>query len=191
MLKLLVVDNYDSFTFNLVQIIEQSGLCKYHVKKSDQLGINTVKEYDKIIFSPGPGIPYDNPIMGEIVKKFSLSKSILGICLGFQAIAEVFGGKLVNMNKPAHGIKKEITITDQTDYLFDGLPKNFSVGLYHSWEVSAENFPDELKITSISGDKKIMSLSHKTFDVRGVQFHPESIMTPLGKNILCNWLSKK
>ncbi len=191
MINLLVVDNYDSFTFNLVQIIELTGLCKYHVKKSDQIEIDSVKHYDKIIFSPGPGVPSDNPIMSNIVKNFSASKSILGICLGFQAIAETFGGRLVNMNKPIHGIKKEIMIIGQHDYLFKDLPKKFSVGLYHSWEVSIENFPVDLKITSVSEDKKIMSLSHKTLDVRGVQFHPESIMTPFGKNIIHNWLSNK
>lgn len=191
MIKLLVVDNYDSFTFNLVQIIEQSGLSEFLVKKSDRIDINSVGQFDKIIFSPGPGIPSDNPIMGEIVKKYSSTKSILGICLGFQAIAETYGGKLINMNYVTHGIKKEISITDPTEYLFKGLPEKLHVGLYHSWEVSPENFPDELLITSVSEDNIIMSLSHKTFDVRGVQFHPESIMTLFGKEIINNWLSNK
>lgn len=184
-----MVDNYDSFTFNLVQIIEQSGLCEFDVIKNDKINLSGVNQYDKIIFSPGPGVPSENPIMKKIIENFSSSKSILGICLGFQAIAESYGGKLINMNSVSHGITKEIFLIDQSEYLFADLPKNISVGLYHSWEVSSEDFPDELKITALSSDGIIMALSHKTLDVKGVQFHPESIMTPFGKKILLNWLA--
>jgi len=189
MIKLLVVDNYDSFTYNLVQLIEQPGLCFCEVKKSDAIDINSVAGYDKIIFSPGAGIPAENPVMFEIIKKFSATKSILGICLGFQAIAEAFGALLTNMDNVTHGIKKNITVVDSTEYLFRDVPPNFSAGLYHSWCVSEKNFPDELKITAVSNDEIIMALAHKTYDVRGVQFHPESIMTDFGKKIIGNWLS--
>lgn len=189
MIKLLVVDNYDSFTFNLVQIIEQSGLCEFDVIKNDKINLSGVNQYNKIIFSPGPGVPSENPIMKKIIENFSSSKSIFGVCLGFQAIAEFYGSKLINMNSVSHGITKEISLIDQSEYLFADLPKKISVGLYHSWEVSPENFPDELKITALSDDGIIMALAHKVYDVRGVQFHPESIMTPFGKKILFNWLA--
>ncbi|MBI1939286.1 MAG: aminodeoxychorismate/anthranilate synthase component II [Ignavibacteriales bacterium] len=188
MLKLLVVDNYDSFTYNLVQLIEQSGLCFYEVKKSDAIDINSAAGFDKIIFSPGAGIPAENPVMFEIIKNFSATKSILGICLGFQAIAEAFGAQLTNMNNVTHGIKKNITVVDSTEYLFKDVLPIFSAGLYHSWRVSEKNFPDELTITAVSNDEVIMALAHKTYDVRGVQFHPESIMTDFGKKIINNWL---
>lgn len=189
MIKLLVVDNYDSFTFNLVQIIEQSSLCEFDVIKNDNINLSGIDQYDKIIFSPGPGVPSENPIMEKIIKNYSLSKSILGVCLGFQAIAEYYGAKLINMNSVLHGITKEISLIDQSEYLFADLPKNISVGLYHSWEVSSEDFPNELKITALSDDGIIIALKHKALDIKGVQFHPESIMTPFGKKILFNWLA--
>lgn len=189
MLKLLVVDNYDSFTYNLVQLVVQSSLCLYEVKKSDAIDINSVAGFDKIIFSPGAGVPAENPVMFEIIKKFSSTKSILGICLGFQAVAEAFGAELIKMDRVTHGIKKNITVVESTEYLFKDVPQNFSAGLYHSWCVSEKIFPDELKITAVSNDEIIMALAHKRYDVRGVQFHPESIMTGFGKKIINNWLS--
>ncbi len=186
-MKLLIVDNHDSFTYNLVQLIKQSGRCTFDIIKNDQINLGKVEEFDKILFTPGPGLPSDFPAMFEILKKYEQSKSILGVCLGHQAIAEFYGGTLINSSTIVHGISKEIKIIE-TDKLFKNLPPNFSAGLYHSWYVSNEQFPDPLKITSISNDGKIMSFAHKQYDICGVQFHPESIMTIHGKQIINNWL---
>jgi anthranilate synthase component 2 len=187
-MKLIIIDNFDSFTYNIVQIIEQLSSVKYSVVKHDQLNIDEVIQFDKILFTPGPGLPEEHPIMGKVIKQYSASKSILGICLGHQAIGQSFGGELTKQNIVSHGITKKIIITDPSEYLFQGLPIEMNVGLYHSWAVSPKNFPDELKITAVSEDGIIMALAHKHYDVRGVQFHPESIMTPFGKHILTNWL---
>jgi anthranilate synthase component 2 len=189
-MKLIIIDNFDSFTYNIVQIIEQLSSVKYSVVKHDQLNIDEVIQFDKILFTPGPGLPEEHPIMGKVIKQYSASKSILGICLGHQAIGQSFGGELTKQNVLSHGITKKIIITDPSEYLFQGLPPEMNVGLYHSWAVSPINFPDELKITAVSEDGIIMALAHKHYDVRGVQFHPESIMTPFGKHILTNWLGR-
>lgn len=187
MQKVLIIDNNDSFTFNLVQIIEQSGLCSFEVCKNNSVLLKAAQSFDKFLLSPGPGIPSDFPIMYDIIKNYGDKKSILGICLGHQAIAESFGGQLERMDTVAHGFSKKINLTG-TDYLFAGLPKQIEVGLYHSWIVSEKNFPDEMIITAKSEDGIIMAAAHKRLNIRGLQFHPESIMTPLGKQILSNWL---
>lgn len=187
-MKLLVVDNYDSFTFNLVELIRKIGVNDYEVEKSGDLKIEKAAVYDKILFTPGPGLPRDFPAMFEIIKKYACTKSILGICLGHQAIGEYYGAGLVNLNNVAHGISKSAMIIDRNDRLFKGLPETIDVGLYHSWFVSKENFPRELKITAETEDNIIMALSHRTLDLCSVQFHPESIMTPLGEAIIRNWL---
>lgn len=187
-MKLLIIDNFDSFTYNIVQIIEQLSSVGYSVVKHDQLNLDQVLRYDKVLFTPGPGLPEEHPIMEKVIKQYSTSKSILGICLGHQAIGQSFRGELTKQNVPSHGITKKIMIADHSEYLFHGLQSEINVGLYHSWAVSPKNFPDELKITAVSEDGIIMALAHKHYDVRGVQFHPESIMTPFGKQILKNWL---
>lgn len=186
-MKLLIIDNYDSFTYNLVQMIDEIPIVKYEVKKHDKISLDEVDEYEKILITPGPGLPKDYPILKKIIFGYGKTKSILGICLGHQAIAEAFGSELFKQVSVAHGVTKQIVINTE-DYLFRDLGKTITVGLYHSWAVSNKNFPKELIITASSEDGVIMALSHKLYDVRGVQFHPESIMTPMGKEILGNWL---
>jgi anthranilate synthase component 2 len=188
-MKLLIADNYDSFTFNLVELIRKTGFSNYEVIKSDHIKLDEVAQFDKILFTPGPGLPKDFPVMFDILKKFALTKSILGVCLGHQAIGEFYGAKLINLNNVVHGICKSAKIIDPGEPLFNNIPAKIDVGLYHSWFLSGEDFPAELKVTAISDDNIIMALSHKTDDVRGVQFHPESIMTHHGEAIIGNWLS--
>ena len=189
-MKILIIDNYDSFTYNLAQIIEESTLCDFTIKQIDKINTDEVDKYDKIMFSPGPGLPSENILMYEIIDRYKKSKSILGVCLGHQAIAEYFGGTLYNLKKVYHGIKQRIEIIDKDDYLFNNIPNEFYVGLYHSWTVLPDNFPDCLKLTAISSDNIIMALSHKIFDIKGIQFHPESIMTDYGKQLINNWIKK-
>ena len=189
-MKLLIIDNFDSFTYNLVQIVEQLALTDYSVITHDRVNLDDVDNFDKILLTPGPGLPDEHPIMEKVIKKYSVSKSILGVCLGHQAIAQAFGGKLFKQNTVSHGVTKKVIIKDEEDYPFNRLPKEFNVGLYHSWAVSRNNFPDELKVTAVSEDGVIMALSHKHYDVKGIQFHPESIMTPMGLSILGNWMKK-
>jgi anthranilate synthase component II len=189
-MKLLIIDNYDSFTFNLVQIIEEFEVCNFSVVKNDKILLKEVEDYDKILFSPGPGVPSETYSMRSILEKYHRTKSILGICLGHQAIAEFFGAGLYNMDDVYHGIKQKIFITDKYDYLFQHLPGEIYAGLYHSWAVSDKNFPRCLKVTAISPDKIIMAFSHLQYDIKGVQFHPESIMTEYGSRIILNWLKQ-
>ena len=187
-MNVLVVDNYDSFTFNLTQLIEECGsVCD--VVKNDQLHFNSLDRYQKILISPGPGIPSEAGDVCNLIREFSGRKSILGICLGHQAIGETFGARLIQLPGPAHGVKKSMSITEKSNYLFDGLPDEIDGGLYHSWSVSQEGFPACLKVTAKSNDGIIMALSHRECDVHGVQFHPESVMTTHGRAILLNWLS--
>ena len=186
-MKLLIVDNHDSFTYNLVQLIRECELCTYDVVSHDKIELKKVAEYDKILFSPGPSIPDDFPIMKQILKRYQSSKSILGVCLGMQAMAEFYGGELRNLSAVVHGQERRCDVLKE-DVLYRNLPNSFQVGLYHSWTVKDENFPDDLIITSRSEMGIIMSLKHKEFDVRGVQFHPESIITKLGSEMICNWL---
>ncbi len=185
--KILIIDNYDSFTYNLRQIVEEFH-AEYSVIKNDQLKIEDVELFSKILISPGPGLPSEAGIVNEVISKFAPSKKILGVCLGHQAIAEVFGGELFNFPMVRHGVTTNVEIADDTDYLFENLPSQFEAGLYHSWAVSRQNFPDCLKITSVGTDDVIMSISHLEYDVKGVQFHPESIMTPHGGQLIKNWL---
>jgi anthranilate synthase component 2 len=185
--RILILDNYDSFTYNLVQLVEENGGIAF-VEKNDQIMLDSVEDFDKILFSPGAGVPSDFPIMRQIVEQYSRSKSILGICLGHQAIAEAYGGRLYNMPEVMHGKKYQITVKDQTDYLFKGLPTTFEVGLYHSWAVDPEYMLDQLNITAMSSNGIIMALSHNTDDVKGIQFHPESYMTGNGNKIIRSWI---
>lgn len=185
--KVLVIDNYDSFTYNLVHLIHECGQ-DAEVWRNDKFKIEDVDSFSKILLSPGPGIPNEAGLLLELIRTYSATKSILGICLGQQAIAEVYGGQLFNLEKPVHGIASMIQVTDKTDVLFQGVPEQFMAGRYHSWAVSNEGFPSELEITAVDEEGVIMALSHKSLDVRGVQFHPESILSEHGKRIVDNWL---
>jgi len=187
MKKILVIDNYDSFTYNLVHYLEDLN-CEVIVKRNDQLTLEEVDAFDKIVLSPGPGIPDEAGLLKEIIATYAPHKSIFGVCLGQQAIAEVFGGTLINLDEVYHGIATKIKII-KNDVLFDDLNKEIEVGRYHSWVVNPE-LPDVLEVTSVDANGQIMSLRHKEFDVCAVQFHPESVLTPEGKKILENWLNK-
>jgi anthranilate synthase component 2 len=187
MKKILVIDNYDSFTYNLVHYLEDLD-CEVVVKRNDQLTLEEVDAFDKIVLSPGPGIPDEAGLLKEIIRAYASTKSIFGVCLGQQAIAEVFGGSLINLDKVYHGIATKINIT-KVDILFEGMPKEIEVGRYHSWVVDPE-LPEVLEATSFDKNGQIMSLRHKLYDVCAVQFHPESVLTPEGKKILKNWLGR-
>ncbi|TFU94057.1 aminodeoxychorismate/anthranilate synthase component II [Barnesiella sp. WM24] len=187
-MRLLILDNYDSFTYNIVHAARQLGFTP-EVYRNDEISIDDIDRYDKIILSPGPGIPEEAGIMPDLIKRYADTKSILGICLGEQAIGECFGAKLRNLADVYHGIQSEITVIGD-DYIFSGLPERIKVGRYHSWVVDGNSLPDTLEVTAVSDDGEIMAIRHKTLDVRGVQFHPESVLTPEGTKILSNWLSK-
>lgn len=187
-MKILVFDNYDSFTYNLVHLVEKITHVKVDVYRNDQIALEKVKGYDKIILSPGPGIPEEAGLLLSLIKEYAATKSILGVCLGHQAIAEVFGGKLINLSTVYHGVATNCQLAIDNCPLFEGLPERIEVGRYHSWIVSDENFPDELEVTARDDNGYIMGLQHKTYDVQGVQFHPESVLTPDGESILRNWL---
>ncbi|AYD47264.1 anthranilate synthase component II [Arachidicoccus soli] len=190
-MKLLVLDNYDSFTFNLVHIVERLLQQKVDVFRNDKITLEEVNIYDKIILSPGPGLPCESGILLDLIKKYAPSKSILGVCLGEQAIGEAFGGTLENLTDVFHGVATTCTQTNIKSSLFKGLDETFTIGRYHSWVVSDKNFPaDQLEITTRDEHGFIMGLQHKVYDVQGVQFHPESVLTPNGETILKNWLSK-
>lgn len=186
-MNVLVVDNYDSFTFNLIQLIEECG-CACEVVSNDRLRFESLHWYDKILISPGPGVPAEAGRVPDVIREFSGRRSILGICLGHQAIAEVFGGRLIRLPQATHGVRKLISIMDESNFLFAGLPSEIEGGLYHSWTVSQESLPHCLKVTAVASDGTIMALSHREYDVQGIQFHPESIMTPHGRLIIHNWL---
>ena len=188
-MKILVFDNYDSFTYNLVHLVEKITHEKVDVFRNDQIALEKVAAYDKIILSPGPGIPEEAGLLLELVKEYAPVKSILGVCLGHQAIAEVFGGKLINLDTVFHGVATPIKILNSKAEILKGLPKKIVVGRYHSWIVSDDNFPEELQVTARDENGYIMALQHKTFDVQGVQFHPESVLTPDGERIMRNWLT--
>jgi anthranilate synthase component 2 len=205
-MKILVFDNYDSFTYNLVHLVEKITHEKVDVYRNDQMPMERVKEYDKIILSPGPGIPEEAGLLLPLIKEYASSKSILGVCLGHQAIGQAFGGELINLSTVFHGVATPVRIVKRqtsgvkdksishpashvSRILFDGLPEELEVGRYHSWVVSKENFPDELEITAEDESGMIMGLQHRTYDVQGVQFHPESVLTPMGEAIMRNWLS--
>lgn len=191
-MRILVFDNYDSFTYNLVHLVEKITHTKVEVYRNDQLPLEKVKGYDKIILSPGPGIPEEAGLLLPLIKEYASSKPILGVCLGHQAIGEAFGGKLVNLSTVYHGVATEIEVSSQESVvrsgLFEGLPDKIEVGRYHSWIISDESFPDELEVTARDENNYIMALQHKKYDVQGVQFHPESVLTPDGEKIIRNWL---
>ena len=189
-IKILLLDNYDSFTYNLVHVIKSLGYENVDVYRNDKIELSQIDLYDKIILSPGPGLPSEAGIMMEVIKKYAGKKSILGVCLGHQAIAEVFGAKLENIPTVFHGIQTAIKIMKE-DYLFAGLPNEILAGRYHSWIVSKSDFPDELEVTAVDKAGDIMALKHKTLDLHGVQFHPESMLTPDGVEIIQNFLQSK
>lgn len=188
MKKIVVIDNYDSFTYNLVHYLEDLN-CEVTVFRNDEFYMEELKDFDKILLSPGPGIPDEAGLLKEVIKTYAPTKSILGVCLGQQAIGEVFGGQLSNLEKVYHGVATLVKIIVPDELLFKDLTDEIEVGRYHSWVVAKENFPDVLEITAVDENGEIMSLRHKTFDVRGVQYHPESVLTPNGKKILENWVN--
>jgi anthranilate synthase component 2 len=186
--KVLVFDNYDSFTYNLVQIIERILGQKVDVVRNDQISLEEIGKYDKIILSPGPGIPEEAGILLDLIREYAPTKSILGVCLGQQAIAEAFGGNLINLSEIFHGVATSAELMKENTKIFRNLASGIEVGRYHSWAVNPEGFPEELEITAVDKDGMIMALQHKIYDVHGVQFHPESILTPDGEVIIRNFL---
>jgi anthranilate synthase component 2 len=192
-MKILIFDNYDSFTYNLVHVVEKILHDKVDVFRNDKIALDKIGDYDKIILSPGPGVPAESGLLLPLIKEYASSKSILGVCLGLQAIGEAFGGELVNLKNVYHGVATKININEERikkeNDVFKSLPNELEVGRYHSWIVSREHFPGDLEITAEDENGYIMALQHKTFDVQGVQFHPESVLTPMGEKIMRNWLN--
>lgn len=189
MKKILVIDNYDSFTYNLVHYIEKITGTRPDVFRNDEISLSDVGGYEKILLSPGPGVPVDAGICIDLIKAYAPTKSILGICLGHQAIGEAFGGKILNLSSVFHGVATYVKITDANDPLFCNIPSSITGGRYHSWVVSGDQLPDCLRITCEDKDGIIMGISHKTYDVRGLQFHPESVLTEYGIEIIANWIN--
>jgi anthranilate synthase component 2 len=187
-MRLLIVDNYDSFTYNLCQSMREAGCGDITVIKNDQVDLLAVADFDKIVFSPGPGIPSEVPIMAAILDRYQQSKSILGVCLGHQAIGCFYGAQLINLSQPFHGISSALTIIDTDELIIRGLPSDSAVGRYHSWVIDEATLPHCLKVTSKSEDGCIMSVAHEQYDIRGVQFHPESYISASGVPLLKNWL---
>ncbi|MFT6872976.1 MAG: anthranilate synthase component 2 [Roseivirga sp.] len=189
-MKILVLDNYDSFTFNLVHYLGELGYrSDMDICRNDQIDLAAVSSYDKVLLSPGPGVPSEAGIMPELIKRYGKEKSILGVCLGHQGIAEAYGAQLYNMPEVLHGVTSELKVTDASDRLFQGLPETYKICHYHSWNVDKEHLGEELVVTAIDEYGEIMAISHKEYDVKGVQFHPESIMTEHGHELLKNWLT--
>lgn len=185
-MKTVIIDNYDSFTYNLAHLVKELG-AEVDVLRNDKFELEELEKYDKIILSPGPGIPEKAGLLLEVIRTYAGRKPILGVCLGEQAIGQAFGGKLTNLSEVFHGIQTNVKIKNK-DYIFSGLPTEIPVGRYHSWVVDTEGFPEELVITAISSEGQIMALKHREYDVHGIQFHPESVLTPDGKQIVGNWL---
>ena len=203
-MKTVIIDNYDSFTYNLAHLVKELG-AEVDVLRNDKFELEELEKYDKIILSPGPGIPEEAGLLLEVIRTYAGRKPILGVCLGEQAIGQAFGGKLTNLSEVFHGIQTNIVIRDEglvisdellitnhssliTDYIFSGLPTEIPVGRYHSWVVDTDGFPEELVITAISSEGQIMALKHREYDVHGIQFHQESVLTPDGNQIVGNWL---
>jgi anthranilate synthase component 2 len=187
-MKVLVIDNYDSFTYNLVHMLEACNGTHVTVKRNNQLTFADVDGFSHVVLSPGPGIPSEAGLMPEIVREFAPRKNILGVCLGHQCIGEVFGAKLHNLASPIHGKARDIEILDDSQPLFKGLPKRVSVGRYHSWVVAKDSIPESLVVTAVDDAQEVMALRHRQYAVQGVQFHPESILTEMGKQMLENWI---
>ena len=185
--RLLVFDNYDSFTYNLVHAVKKLGFTNVEVHRNDKISLDEIEKFDKIILSPGPGVPSESGILLDVIRTFAPTKPILGVCLGEQAIAEAFGGTLINLTDVHHGVSSVIDVLEE-DVLFKGLGKKLEVGRYHSWAAERSTLPDCLTITAVDEEGMIMALAHKKYDVRGVQFHPESVLTPDGEQMLKNWL---
>lgn len=187
MKKILILDNYDSFTYNIVHLVNELGV-ETDVFRNDRITVEEVGQYDRIILSPGPGLPCEAGVLSEVIRRYAPEKSILGICLGEQAIGECFGATLENLSEVYHGVHTTVQVIAE-EKMFEGLGDHFEVGRYHSWVVSRKGLPDCLTVTAEDAHGQIMALAHKTYDVRGVQFHPESIMTPKGKKMIANWLA--
>lgn len=189
-MKILIFDNYDSFTYNLVHLVKELGYKDVDVYRNDKISLEDVNRYDKIILSPGPGIPSEAGLLLPLIKEYAPKKPIFGVCLGHQAIGEAFGAKLTNLEDVYHGVATNAVLTNK-DYIFQGLDKNIEIGRYHSWIVSSDNLPSCLEVTAIDENDQIMALRHKEYDVHGVQFHPESVLTPQGAIIVNNFLTNK
>ena len=187
--KILVFDNYDSFTYNLVHYLQNLTNETIDVFRNDKISLDEIDQYDKIVLSPGPGLPNEAGLLISLIKRFYKTKSILGVCLGHQAIGEVFGGKLINLDKVYHGVATPIQVLDSNEKLFKGLPSEFKGGRYHSWVVDNVNLPDCFNVTAVDQQGMIMAITHKEYDLRGVQFHPESVLTEHGMKIMENWLN--
>lgn len=188
-MKVLILDNYDSFTYNLVHIVRALGY-SYDVFRNDKISVEAVRAYDKILLSPGPGIPDEAGIMKQVITTYAPTKSILGICLGHQGIGEVFGASLINIPNVLHGVTSTATVVDGDEYLFTNVSKQFQATHYHSWAIQPKSIPDVLKVTAVNAEGLVMGIRHTKYDVRGLQFHPESIMTPEGPKMIENWLKK-
>lgn len=186
-MKILVLDNYDSFTYNLVHLIRDLGY-EMDIYRNDKILLEEVNRYDKILLSPGPGIPSEAGIMNDLIKQYASAKSILGVCLGYQGIAEVYGARLINLEKVLHGVTTKARVSNKNEILFKEVPAEFNVGHYHSWVVDPGSIPDILEVTAVDEKKHIMAISHKKYNVKGLQFHPESILTEHGSKIIQNWL---
>jgi anthranilate synthase component 2 len=186
--KLLILDNYDSFTYNLVHLVEKVSDNSFEVRRNDEIPLAYVNQFDKLLLSPGPGLPSQAGILNEVISTYKNSKSILGVCLGQQAIGEVFGGKLKNLDEVYHGVATDIQLISK-DPVFDQCPSHFKVGRYHSWVIDPTGFPEELEITAKDANGNIMAIRHKSLDIKGVQFHPESVLSEYGETILRNWLN--
>lgn len=188
MKKIAVIDNYDSFTYNLVHYLEALN-ADVLVFRNDEFELEELEPFDKILLSPGPGIPDEAGLLKQVIKTYASTKSILGICLGHQAIGEVFNSELINLKSPFHGIPSKVKLTSESDTIFENIPSEFEAGLYHSWIIGSKTISSDLIVTSVNEDGIIMSVKHQIFDVKGIQFHPESILTPYGKTILQNWIN--
>ena len=185
-MKIVIIDNYDSFTYNLAHLVKELG-AEVTVFRNDQFQLSELDRFDKIILSPGPGIPSEAGLLMDVIRKYAGRKPMLGVCLGHQAIGEAFGAKLTNLSEVYHGVATPCTQFGN-DPIFEGLPMRIEIGSYHSWVVDKSGFPDCLDITAVSDDGQIMGLKHKNYDIRGIQFHPESVLTPDGKMMIQNWL---
>ncbi len=188
-MRIIIIDNYDSFTYNLAHLVKELG-AKVDVVRNDQFDLPQLEAYDKIILSPGPGIPSEAGLLLDVIRTYAGKKPMLGVCLGHQAIGEVFGAKLMNLKDVYHGVATDCEHFDN-DYIFNDVPKHFEVGRYHSWVVDRDALPSCLEVTAVSPDGAIMGIKHEDYDIHGIQFHPESVLTPHGKEIVRNWLNHK